>query len=143
MNTSQPVSVQRTLLTICCSDIAVSLMLVLAFELFGLTRGPLAEATTATFILTAAAELLSLCLIPLSLRLFRFRRVQAAFSANPQAALRRWGTVRLQMLTVPMMAYTLLYYLLMQVAFGYLAIIHLIALAFVWPTKRRCQAELQ
>ena len=52
-------------------------------------------------------------------------------------AMLRWGTVRLAMLCVPMVLNTWLYYQFMNVAFGYMAIIGLLSLAFVYPTRTR------
>ena len=46
------------------------------------------------------------------------------------------------MLCLPMVANTLLYYIYMNVAFGYMAIILLLSLCFVLPTMARCEAEM-
>ena len=46
------------------------------------------------------------------------------------------------MLTVPMVVNTLLYYLFMNVAFGYLAIILALCIFFVFPSMSRCEAEV-
>ena len=77
----------------------------------------------------------------MALRLFRFSAVARQLTTT--YALLRWGTLRLLMLCVPMVANTLLYYLYMNVAFGYMGIILLLCLAFVLPTKARCDAEVK
>ena len=55
----------------------------------------------------------------------------------------RWGTLRLAMLCVPMMLNTWLYYQFVNVAFGYMGIIGLLSLAFVYPTRTRYIQEMK
>ena len=82
----------------------------------------------------------TLCVIPVALRLFKFRDV-ARRLATPQGLL-RCGMLRLLMLCVPMLINAVLYYLYMSVAFGYMGIILFLCMAFVVPTKGRCEAEI-
>ena len=86
-------------------------------------------------------ELITICLIPISLRLFKFHVVKRAFQSSAEAALRKWGSVRLLMLTLPMLVNCWLYYQFMNVAFGYMGIIGLLSLCFVYPSKARCNQE--
>ena len=86
-------------------------------------------------------ELLTLCFIPVALRLFKFQFV--ANSLTSASNLLRWASIRMLMLCLPMVANTLLYYMYMNVAFGYMAIILLLCLAFVLPTKSRCEQEIR
>lgn len=86
-------------------------------------------------------EIVTICLIPISLRLFRFRGVRRAFQSSPASALRQWGSIRLLMLTLPMLVNCWLYYQFMNVAFGYMGIIGLLSLCFVYPSKARCDQE--
>ena len=53
----------------------------------------------------------------------------------------KWGMLRLLILEVPMVIDTLLYYIYMNTTFGYLAIILLLCLPFVFPSLNRCLAE--
>ena len=53
----------------------------------------------------------------------------------------KWGTIRLLILEVPMLVNTLLYYIYMNTTFGYMAIILLLCLPFVFPSLNRCLAE--
>lgn len=92
------------------------------------------------FAFAMVMEIATICLIPLALRLFKFKKV--AESLKTVDGLRLWGTVRLAILCVPMVVNTLLYYLFMNVAFGYLAIILFLCLFFVMPTRQRCEAEM-
>lgn len=122
--------------------IGASLLLVVLFESGLLPEGMLAgRGSSGEFMAVTVMELLTLCVIPLALRLFRFRRVaEALVSAE---ALLRWGLARMLMLCVPMVVNTLLYYVYMNVAFGYMGIILLLCLAFVCPTKSRCESEVK
>ena len=51
------------------------------------------------------------------------------------------GMLRLSLLLIPMQVNTLLYYLYMNPAFGYMAIILLLCLPFVYPSMNRCLDE--
>jgi hypothetical protein len=55
----------------------------------------------------------------------------------------KWGLLRLLILEVPMVVNTYLYYIYMNTTFGYMAIIGLLCLPFVFPTMSRCQAEVE
>ncbi|MBR6604574.1 MAG: hypothetical protein IKK92_01675, partial [Prevotella sp.] len=77
----------------------------------------------------------------LALRLFKFKKIAADLSERKQAALVRWGTIRIEMLAMPLLANTLLYYLYMSTTFGYMAIILLICMVFIYPSKDKCYFE--
>lgn len=88
--------------------------------------------------------LLTLGLVPLSLRLFRFQRVHRSLQAHPAQSLLRWGVLRLSMLGFLLIANTSLYYLYgFEPAYGYLAVMTLLTMPFVLPTKSRCAAETE
>jgi hypothetical protein len=53
----------------------------------------------------------------------------------------KWGIIRLLILEVPMLIDTLLYYIYMNTTFGYLGIMLLLCLPFVFPSVGRCLAE--
>lgn len=92
------------------------------------------------FVAAVAMEVLTIAFIPLALKLFKLHAV-AKRLRTPQALL-CLGSLRLAMLTVPMVVNTLLYYLFMNVAFGYLAIILALCIFFVFPSMSRCEAEV-
>lgn len=86
--------------------------------------------------------LLTLAVVPLALRLFKFRSVDSALKAQPAKALLKWGTLRLLMLESVLFVNTLLYYIYgFEPAYGYLAVMVLLTLPFVYPTMSRCKAE--
>ena len=51
------------------------------------------------------------------------------------------GTARLNMLCLPMLINTFMYYQTMAPAFGYMAIILFLCLFFVYPSVGRCEEE--
>ena len=116
---------QKLLMTTFAVFVAVSLVMVALFETDILPTGILKDDNGSDeFWAATVMELLTLCLIPVALRLLKF------------------GMIRMLMLCVPMVANILLYYLYMNVAFGYMAIIIFLCLAFVLPTKARCEQEV-
>lgn len=122
--------------------VAVAALVVVAFEAELLPSGILAGRDGSDeFVVLSVMELVTICQIPVALRLFKFRTVAARLVSA--GGLLRYGTLRLLMLCVPMLANALLYYLYMNVAFGYMGIILFLCMAFVLPTKGRCEAEVR
>jgi len=88
--------------------------------------------------------LLTLCLVPLALRLFKFKQIHASLLANPAAALLKWGVIRMLVLGLLLVTNTLLYYIYgFEPSFGYLAVMILLTMPFVVPTMSRCKAETE
>jgi hypothetical protein len=79
----------------------------------------------------------------LGLRLFKFNKVHAELVSKKHIALGMWDTLRLVMILAPMVANTYLYYLYMNTTFGYMAIIQLLCLPFVYPSMNRCKSEVE
>lgn len=95
------------------------------------------------FILTALMELLTLGGVFFALRLFKFQKVHHDLITKKEHALFKWGLLRLALLMIPMVANTYLYYMYMNTTFGYMAIIQLLCLPFVFPSMSRCQSEVE
>lgn len=125
--------------------VVAALTAVVVFETGLLPMGYYAGTSSeAEFVLEVMMELATLpLLIPLALKLFSLKRVKADLVSRKSAALRKWGLLRLLMLLVPMVVNTLLYYMYVNTTFGYMAIIGLITLPFVYPGKSRCAAEVE
>ena len=122
------------------ASVALATLLVALCETSVLPQGVLKGSdASCEFVVQCLMELLTICIIPLALRLFKFRSV-AHRLATPHGAL-VCAMTRLLALCVPMIVNTALYYLYMNVAFGYMGIILLLCLAFVMPTKERCNLE--
>ena len=135
--------VRLTLTILFWAFIALSLITVVLFETgvmeFGYYAG---SSEQAEFLLTIMLELLTLAMIPLALKMFKFSRIRADLIARKEEALNKWGILRLLMLEVPMLINTLLYYAYAKTTFGYMAIILCLTLTFVYPSQERCQSEV-
>jgi len=95
------------------------------------------------FLVTTLMELLTLASVPLALKLFRFKKVHSDLVTRKAPALRTWGLLRLGVLGGLLVVNTLLYYIYMNTAFGYMALILVVCLPFVYPSMDRCIAETE
>lgn len=134
-------SPQKFLLFLFIAMIAISLAIVTLYECDVLTAANYNGHGVSEYHTVMIMELLTICLIPFSLRLFKFKHVRRQLTSNAASALRKWGAIRLFMIALPMIINTILYYQFMNVAFGYLAIICLLSLAFIYPSKAKCDQE--
>jgi hypothetical protein len=131
------------LMAIMVFAIVFALGVVALFETDTMTAGLYTGETQSEFFWTAFMELHTLGCVFLGLRLFKFKTVHADLVSRKHAALSAWGALRLVMLLAPMVANTYLYYLFMNTTFGYMAIIGLLCIPFVFPTLSRCEAEVE
>lgn len=120
--------------------IAAALIVVAVFETNVILPGTLTGNEETEYYVTMALELLTVAGLPLSLRLFKFPAVIRNLQAD-KSRYTGFASIRLCVVSGLMLANTFLYYLFMQTTFGYLAIICLITMAFVFPSERRCQTE--
>jgi len=133
---------QRILMTTFVAMLAAAALLVLLHETSLMEPGGLAGNEHLEFVTLSVMELVALVSIPLALRLFRFKAIRRQLVEQPARKLLGWGMLRLLMLGVPMLVCVYFYYLFfMEAAFGYLAIILLLSMMFVLPTKGKCEAE--
>lgn len=126
------------------TDLTVTAVMAVLFETEVLSTGLLAGLSPNTeLVVTTLVELLSLLLIPVSLKMFKFKPVRQDLVQRKEQALRKWGVVRLGVLFSVLFVNTLLYYIYMNTAFRYLAIITLLCLPFVYPSRDRCLTETE
>lgn len=121
--------------------VAVMVGIIVLYESGVLESGVLADSKQTEFLAMTGMELISLAGAFLGLRLFKFQKIHDALVTQKEPALLRWGMLRLLILEVPMVSNTYLYYMYMNTTFGYLAIILLLCLPFVFPSLSRCIAE--
>ena len=101
--------------TIFIASLCISAAMVLLFETDILPDGVYHTATgAAEFVWATVMELLTICVIPVALRLFRFGSIARRLVSAE--ALLSWGSLRLLMLCVPMVLNTLLYYMYLFLA---------------------------
>ena len=133
--------VSKQLMLVYTLLVAVALVIVLLYELDVLEAGVLADSKQTEFIAMTTMELTSLAAAFLGLRLFKFPKIHESLVTQKEPALLKWGMLRLLVLEVPMVSNTYLYYIYMNTTFGYLAVMLLLCLPFVFPSLNRCLAE--
>ena len=133
--------VSKQLTAFYTAQVALALVIILLFELNVLPEGIKADDKQSEFMLVATMELVSLGAAFLGLRLFKFKAIHNDLVTRQERAMWKWGMARLIILEAPMVIDTLLYYIYMNPTFGYLAIILLLCLPFVFPSLNRCLSE--
>lgn len=123
--------------------LAIVLLMVLFYELEILEPTLLADHVQLVFVLQILMEIATIAVIPLALKMFSLKAVHRKLVEGKGNALLSWGTTRLNLLCVPMLVNTFLYYQVMSPAFGYMAIILFLCLFFVYPSMGRCVAETE
>lgn len=76
-----------------------------------------------------------------ALKLFKIKKVADNLAGGFPHSLLRWGLVRMALLGILLLLNVAFYYLFMQTAFGYMAIILLISMLFIYPGRSRCLNE--
>lgn len=125
----------KTIKIIFWAVLALMLTAVILFETNEQLTGFLGVTEADEFKLLSVMEMLTLMSIFLMLRLFKFERIARQIEESPQRALPLWTSVRVAVMLVMIAANGLLYYGTMNTTFGYLAIIMMVSLPFVYPQK--------
>lgn len=125
----------KTIKIIFWAVLALMLAAVILFETNEQLTGFLGMTEADEFKLLSVMEMLTLMSIFLMLRLFKFERIARQIEESPQRALPLWTSVRVAVMLVMISANGLLYYGTMNTTFGYLAIIMMVSLPFVYPQK--------
>jgi len=136
---------QRKLLVLFWAQLAVPALVYVCGEFLQVDMAFLSDASPAVrYTVSTVMILASLALIPLALKLFRIARIHADLVGRGAAALSKWGCVRLLILGDLLCLNTIFYYLFgFEPAFGYLAVVTLLTLPFVYPTMNRCLTETE
>ena len=132
---------QRILQITFYSIVVTAILLVLLFESNVFPTGLYADNKPADFLFTTILDVLTICCIPLALRLIKDKTMKKYDVPRRMQIYRRKAMLRLLLLGCPLLVNTFLYYLFMNVAFGYMAIILFLCLLFIIPTKERQQRE--
>ena len=134
---------KNLLMGVYVAGIVLPLVIVCLYETEVVVPGLLAMDKQSEFLMTFLMELMTLGCAFLALRLFKFEKIHQELISAKAVALRNWGVIRLVMLLFPLWADTLLYYIYMNTTFGYLGIILVLCLPFVYPSLSRCEAETE
>lgn len=126
------------------SLLSISAIIVLLFETDIMESGILAaKEGNAEFIITVVFELVTLAVVPLSLKMFQFKFIKKSLITGRENALAKWGMIRIAMLLFLLLLNVILYYLFMNTSFAYMALIALICLPFIYPSMDRCVSEVE
>ncbi len=130
-------TVEKYLRNLFWGTVAVPLLIATVYECDVLPTGVFAGKAQEEFLAVIIMELLTIVMIPLALRLFKAKDVERKVAEGDTLALRRWGALRILMITVPLLLNTIGYYLFMNTTFGYMALILLICLPFVYTSPKK------
>lgn len=136
-------NVKKILLMEFVAIIVIAALVILIFELNIVWPGDLAGQTRTDFFVECAMVLLTIIMIPLALRLFKFKKIHNALLQKKEVALKKWGVIRILMLGLPMIANIVCYYLFVNPGYSYLALILFLSMMFVFPTLEKCYAETE
>lgn len=128
------VNILRTLFI---ASVGIAVVVAALYELDILPSGVLADRPQDEFLCTIAMELVTIVFIPIALRLFKTKDVEKRLDEGDIRTFKTWSIVRILMITVPLLMNTLLYYIFMNTTFGYMALILLICLPFIYPATRK------
>ena len=128
------VNILRTLFI---ASVGIAVVVAALYELDILPSGVLADRPQDEFLCTIAMELVTIVFIPIALRLFKTKDVDRRLDEGDIKTFKTWSIVRILMITVPLLMNTLLYYIFMNTTFGYMALILLICLPFIYPAIRK------
>ena len=128
------VNILRTLFI---ASVGIAVVVAALYELDILPSGVLADRPQDEFLCTIAMELVTIVFIPIAFRLFKTKDVDRRLDEGDIKTFKTWSIVRILMITVPLLMNTLLYYIFMNTTFGYMALILLICLPFIYPATRK------
>lgn len=114
---------------------------VLCYETGIILEGGFSGMMTAEFLTATVMELLTIIVIPVALKMIKYGAVRNVINREGEAGYYRMARCRMFLLLIPMLANTLCYYLFMNVAFAYMAIVLAISLVFIYPTENRSITE--
>ena len=131
---NKTISLLRTVLI---ANVGVAVVIAALYELDILPSGMFTGRPQDEFLSTISMELITIVFIPVALRLFKTKDVEKRLEEGNIKAFRKWGLLMILMITVPLVLNTLLYYSFMNTTFGYMALILLICLPFIYPASRK------
>lgn len=130
-------NIEKKLRNLLIVTVAVPLLTAIVYECDVVPAGVLAGNVQEEFLAVIFMELLTIVMIPLALRLFKAKNVEQRVEEGDSSALKKWGMLRILMITVPLLLNTLGYYLFMNTTFGYMAIILLVCLPFIYVSPKK------
>ena len=136
-------TVKNTLLMVFLAFLLLAIIIIVLFETGFVTGGELALQRNTDFVVECVMVLVTICVIPLALRLFKFKKIHDSLIEYKEASLKKWGLLRIFLLGVPMLINIVAYYLFDNMGYSYLALILFLSMLFVFPTLGKCYAETE
>ena len=102
--------------------------------------------TVIEFVVTYVMEFIAITFVWLSLRLLKFKSLQQWIIAENSKQTTRYSLFsmgRMALNCLPLLLNVVFYYLFVNTTFSGLVAIHLVALMFMLPNKKRMESELQ
>ena len=122
----------------------MTLLLVVLYETELLLPGNFVGDRNFVFFMQVVMEFVTIAVIPVALKLFSLKTIHRKLVEQKESALLFWGTARINLLCLPMLINTFMYYqAALSPAFGYMAIILFLSSFFVYPSMSRCLAETE
>lgn len=126
--------------------LALATLVLFEFELYmpGIWAGM--EMNDVLFCLQTGSILLTLCVIPVSLKLLHWRYVRKQIvrgTEGAEEAYLRWSSLRCSLLGFVLFFNLLLYYCTLEKANALCALILLFAYCFCWPSQTKLKAEME
>ena len=135
--------VKNILLIAFLAFLLLALIVILLFETGVFASGELALQRNTDFVVECVMVLVTICVIPLALRLFKFRKIHDSLMEYKEKSLKKWGLVRIFLLGIPMLINIIAYYKFDNMGYSYLALILFLSMLFVFPTLGKCYAETE
>lgn len=119
------------------SSLATTLVIAICFEMLLIEPGALVGNDLLNYWMGIVGVAMILILIPLALKLMKFKKVKEAVATSEQAY-QQWSVIRLSLLSAPLVYNVLAYYMFgCEPSFGYMALMVVVAHLFVWPSRDR------
>lgn len=126
-----------------CYSLLATGIIVLIYETGLLPVGELVYDSTTNYVMEIVSVGQTLIGIPLGLKFMHLKQIQQNLKAKPERYL-SYGILRMLCIQTPMIINVVFYYMMgFDATQGYLALICLIAMFFVWPSRGKMEYELK
>lgn len=125
------------------SELLLAACTAILFETHLLPSGIIAPSPSQAYTLQIVFLLLTIVIIPLSLKLLHFSPIRAQIHASGQSYA-TWSTIRLVLLGGLLLMNLIMYYLIgFDTSYGYLALMAVVPFLFIWPSEEKMAYERQ
>jgi hypothetical protein len=133
--------IQKTLMAFFWYIICLNVIMMSASAILLSMMGPFVPDELLQYIFSMIAVVSVFVLIPLSLRLMKFRKVEELIARNPLEEYRNMAVIRMTLLYCGLCFSNIGFFFFYTPTFLYINIIFMIAFVFVYPSLDRCYHE--